>query len=233
MNDLFSPALIEDAMDYQEYRDLIDNLLSKGKVTGDFMDNNEDILHYTKMNISRMKRGDKTFKLQEEIKVVLAGLSEKWLWLIMTEGWCGDAAQIIPALVQIAAASPQIDTKFILRDEHPQIMDEYLTEGGRSIPKLICLNPETLKEIGNWGPRPEPAQQMTRDYKNDESLEYATYVEALHKWYAKDRYKTVQKELLVKMKSWALLVGSNIDRSCSMSFDVFMRHVFSVVEKTE
>jgi len=83
-------------------------------------------------------------------------------------------------------------------------MDEYLTEGGRSIPKLICLNTETLEEIGNWGPRPEHAQQMTREYKKDDNLDYETYVNALHKWYAKDRYQTLQQEILAKVKAWRM-----------------------------
>jgi len=203
MNKLFTPELIEKSMSYQQYRDLVDDLFSQNKVTGDFMDNNEAILHHTKMSITRMKRGDKTFKLNDGLKEAAENISQKWIWLVLTEGWCGDASQIIPSLVQIAEASPNIDIKFILRDEHPKIMDEYLTEGGRSIPKLICLNAETLEEVGNWGPRPEPAQQMTRDYKKDDTLDYDTYSEGLHKWYAKDRYQTVQVELLNKIKAWA------------------------------
>lgn len=202
MSQLFTRALLDAAMSYSEYRSLIDELLSQNKVTGDFMDNNDDILHYTKMSVTRMKRGDKTFKLNEELKTELNSLASEWVWLVLTEGWCGDASQIIPSLVQIAEASSSIKIKFILRDEHPKIMDEYLTEGGRSIPKLICLNADTLAEVGNWGPRPEPAQQMTRDYKKDDSLDYKSYTEGLHKWYAKDRYQTLQNELLEKIKEW-------------------------------
>lgn len=202
MNKLFSFDLIDQAMSYQQYRDLVDDLFSQNKVTGDFMDNTKAILHHTKMSITRMKRGDKTFKLNDDLKEAVKNISEKWIWLVLTEGWCGDASQIIPSLVQIAEASSHIKIKFILRDEHPKIMDEYLTDGGRSIPKLICLNAETLEEIGNWGPRPAPAQQMTRDYKNDDTLDYDTYSEGLHKWYAKDRYQTIQNELLGMIISW-------------------------------
>ncbi len=202
MNKLFTPELIDGAMTYGQYRDLIDDLLSQNKVTGDFMDNNEAILHYTKMSVTRMKRIDKTFKLNEDLKSAVESNTDEWIWLILTEGWCGDASQIIPGLVKIAEAGPNITIKFILRDEHPKIMDEYLTEGGRSIPKLICLNAETLEEIGNWGPRPEHAQQMTRDYKNDDSLDYDTYTVELHKWYTKDRFQSTEAELLLKVKDW-------------------------------
>ena len=202
MEKLFTAELIDSAMSYQEYRNLIDDLLSQNKVTGDFMDNNEAIVHYSKMSVTRMNRGDKTFKLNEDLKTALDQVTGPWLWLVLTEGWCGDASQIIPGLVHIAEASPSIDIKFILRDEHPLIMDEYLTEGGRSIPKLICLHTESLEEIGHWGPRPEVAQQMTRDYKHDDSLGFETYVERLHKWYAKDRYQSMQHELLSKVKEW-------------------------------
>lgn len=202
MSERITASIIEEAMSYQAYRDLVDRLLAEKKVTGDFMDNNDDILHYTKMNVTRMKRGDKTFALNDDLRAALEKISEPTIWLVITEGWCGDAGQIIPSFVKMAEANPHITVKFILRDEHPAIMDGYLTNGGRSIPKLIALKASDLSEYGNWGPRPAPAQEMTMAYKKNDDLDYKTYANQLHSWYAKDKYQTIQAELTEQIKKW-------------------------------
>lgn len=199
---IITPKLIEEAMSYEAYRQLIDQLLSENRVTGDFMDNNEEILGYTKMNISRMNRGDRTSKISDELTEALQSISQKWIWLVITEGWCGDAAQSVPTLVKMANLNPNIDIKFVLRDEHPDLMDAYLSNGTRSIPKLIVLNAETLEDIGTWGPRPAYAQTMTEDYKKNPTLNYMEYAKQLHKWYAKDKYQSVQQELLSLIQDW-------------------------------
>lgn len=193
---LISTEIIENAINYAQYRNLIDSLLKENKVTGNFMDNNEEILGYTKMNIARMRRGDKTSKINNDLEQAIKGISKQQIWLLITEGWCGDAAQLIPTIAKMAQLNDKIDLKFILRDEHPNIMNAYLTNGGKAIPKLIMLDAETLNEIMHWGPRPSVPQQMTIDFKNDADLDYATYVEALHKWYAMDKYQSVQNEIL-------------------------------------
>lgn len=202
MSALFTPTLIDNAIDYRSYRNLVDKLFAAGRATGDFMDNTPQILEYTKLNIARMKRGDKTFKVNSELQTALENISQKWIWLILTEGWCGDASQTIPALAKMAEVNSNIDLKFILRDEHPNIMDAYLTAGGRSIPKLIVLKAEDLKPIGDWGPRPAPAQSILLAYKQNPNITHEDYTKKLHKWYAQDRYRTLQEELLECVKKW-------------------------------
>jgi len=196
--------LVDNAMSYGQYRALINSLLENDKVTGDFMKNGKWILNYTHENNKRMDRGESVFEANTELRQLLTAISDQWIWLVITEGWCGDAAQIIPAFVRLAGLNPHFDIRFILRDEHPKVIDRYLTNGGRSIPKLIVLQKESLKEVGNWGPRPAVPQQMTMDFKEQDEITLKQYVVDLHKWYEEDRFDAIQKELLACFKKWTI-----------------------------
>lgn len=197
---VITPEVIEDSYTYRAYREMIDNLLEEEKTTGD--NHSEAMVHYTKMNVQRMSRWDKRIELKDSLVNELNTLDGQWIWLVLTEAWCGDAAQNIPAIVKMAEESDSIDIRFILRDQHLDIMDEYLTNGGRSIPKLICLDADTLEEIGTWGPRPEAAQNKAMEWKNDESVSKEEWAEKLHKWYAKNRNEELQKEFEKLINEW-------------------------------
>ncbi|MBF8963707.1 thioredoxin family protein [Pontibacter sp. FD36] len=190
------------AITYTQYRELIDTLLAENKTTG--TNHSEPMVEYTRMNAQRMRRVEKTTVLDNEMVDLMLSVQNKMIWVILTEAWCGDAAQTVPALVKIADASPLIDVKLMLRDEHPEVMDAYLTNGGRSIPKLIVLDAETMEELGTWGPRPEPAQQLFMDMKAQE-VPYKEFVEKLHGWYGKDRSKTLLQELKQLIPQWGHL----------------------------
>ncbi|WP_299987214.1 thioredoxin family protein [uncultured Pontibacter sp.] len=190
------------AITYTQYRELIDTLLAENKTTG--TNHSEAMVEYTRMNAQRMRRVEKTTVLDNEMVDLMLSVQNKMIWVVLTEAWCGDAAQTVPALVKIADASPLIDVKLMLRDEHPEVMDAYLTNGGRSIPKLIVLDAETMEELGTWGPRPEPAQQLFMDMKAQE-VPYKEFVEKLHGWYGKDRSKTLLQELKQLIPQWGHL----------------------------
>jgi len=192
--------LIEEAFTYNQYRQLIDKLLERGRTTGD--KDSEEIIHYTRMNVQRMKRQDKQISLNESLKEKLKNLGSDWIWLVITEGWCGDAAQNIPVINKMAEAAPNIELKFILRDEHPEIMDQYLTDGSRSIPKLVCLDAESLEEIGTWGPRPAVIQEKAMQWKDDPEISKEEWAEKLHKWYADNKTEEQQKEFEQLIEEW-------------------------------
>ena len=201
---------LEKAMTYPEYRQMIDQLLSEDKTTGD--NHSADMLHYTQLNVQRMQRLDRVTQLDPALVKALKGIDRPWIWLILTEAWCGDAAQNIPVLVQMAEVSTRIQVKLLLRDEHPELMDAYLTEGSRSIPKLICLTgsrqtgsrqTEDLQEIGTWGPRPVPAHQIMVEFKQEHPDEpYQKIAEAMQLWYARDRTNTLQREFVELLEEW-------------------------------
>lgn len=197
---IITPSVIEQAYTYEEYRNLIEELLDQGRTTGD--DHSEAYLNYTKLNNQRMKRLDKTVSIRPELQETIEELDRPLIWLVLTEAWCGDAAQNIPVLNKMAEISDSIELKLILRDEHLEIMDQHLTNGSRSIPKLVCLDKESLDTIGEWGPRPEPAQQIVEKYKDDPEVPYDEMSEMVQRWYLKDRAETVQDEFEEKLEMW-------------------------------
>jgi hypothetical protein len=182
---------------YLEYRVLIDTLIAQNKTTG--QDQSESMVNYGKLNLQRMQRLEKNTMINDELKVCIEKLNRKLIFLVLTEGWCGDAAQNLPIFSFMEKISENIELKLLLRDENIELIDQYLTNGSRAIPKLICLEKETLKELFVWGPRPEPCQQIMLQMKanNASSKEKA---EAIHLWYARDKSQTLQKEFEVLLK---------------------------------
>lgn len=181
-------------MTYEEYREMINSLLEEGKTTGE--NQSEQLVEYAKLNNQRMNRIDKKTALIEQAANVLKNIRRPQTWIVLTEGWCGDAAQNVPVIAKMAAASDKITLKLLLRDEHLDIMDAYLTNGGRSIPKLIALDDEANEELFTWGPRPAPVQEIMVDFKNNpDGRERKEVYQQIHKWYADDKSETMQKEI--------------------------------------
>lgn len=191
----------EQMMDYQQYRELMNRLAAEGRTTGPKQ--SEALGHYTKMNAQRMKRLDKTLQLNEALLQALDQVDEDWIWLVLTEAWCGDAAQNIPVMARAAEYQPRIELRLILRDDHPEIMDRYALHGSRSIPRLVCFRRSDEAELGTWGPRPAPAQQMVMDNKQAASPRpYSQLSEEMQKWYANDKTQTLQAELAEAIQQW-------------------------------
>ncbi len=154
---------------------------------------------YIPMSLQRSKRIAKTFKLSPEIAEMFANLPKKVNWLVISEHWCGDASQIMPILHGIAAASNgMIDLRIAYRDENPDLIDAHLTNGGKSIPKLIQLAAD-FGITATWGPRPAAAQKLVVELKAN-PIEGVDYADVLHKWYADDKTHTSQRELLELLK---------------------------------
>ena len=192
---------IENAYTYSEYRELIDSLLESGKTTGE--NHSEAMLHYTKMNVHRMNRIDKRNKLNPELTDALNNVNRQMIWLVITEAWCGDAAQSVPVIQKMGDESKNIQVRFILRDENLEIMDQFLTNGrSRSIPKLVALDARTLDVLGTWGPRPDEAQKLYDELRSDEEISFQILAERLHKWYADDRTLSIQNEFLPLIDQW-------------------------------
>ena len=179
---------------YAQYRQLVDQLLTEGKTTGPTQ--TEDLLAYARLNQQRMARLEKTVRVQPDLQAAVQHLAQRYVWLVITEGWCGDAAQLVPVLDAVAQASNgRIETRYLLRDEHLPLMDRYLTHGSRSIPKLIVLHADTLAEVATWGPRPALAHELVLRLKA-EGLSKTDAATQLHTWYAQDKTHTTQQELL-------------------------------------
>lgn len=113
--------------------------------------------------------------------------------LVLVEDWCGDASNTVPVLARLADEVPGIELRVLRRDEHPAVMDRYLTNGARSIPIVIVLD-AFHRELGHWGPRPTVLQQWVMDHKA--TMPKAQLYPEVRKWYARDRGQSTIREVL-------------------------------------
>jgi hypothetical protein len=184
------------AMSYTEFRGLVNSLLAEGKVTGN--DQKPDLIPYTEMNNQRMNRLEKHYMVSPDLKEKLEALQQDYTFLTITEGWCGDSAQIIPVIEKVAACSPRIRSVYILRDANQDIMDQLLTNGARSIPITICVNNTTKEIVWKYGPRPAAGFDIVRKAK-EEGKEMMEISEELHLWYARNKQADIESELLTNV----------------------------------
>ena len=184
---------LKNTLTYQEYRDLVSSLLAEEKSTGP--NQSEALTNYSMLNDRRMKRLDKTIKISDFTKNEFSKVTEAQTWLVITEGWCGDAAQNLPVINKIAELNSNIDLKLVLRDDNLPLMDLFLTNGGRSIPKLIGLDKDNTV-LFTWGPRPSTATKMVADYKAEHGALDAQFKQDLQVWYNKDKGVNTQEDMI-------------------------------------
>lgn len=185
----------QEGMTYGDYRVHTLNMLEEYHESG-----KEDLMHYTKMNEQRMHRLDKRIELTDAAaNSVNESCSTKWL--VITEPWCGDAAQLVPLFNLLAQAGEKVEIKHILRDANPEIMDHFEVNGSRAIPIIVFLDDE-YNVLAQWGARPAEAQEIVNQWKNqDPKPPYSELTTQLQKWYNKDKTATSQLELQKKLAS--------------------------------
>ena len=184
---------LQDSYTYQQYEDLMEELISEGKSTS--FEKDESLTEYSKLNLRRMKRWDKTLKISAEVEARIKACESKLLWLVISEGWCGDAAHSLPVMHKMAALNPNIEMKVVLRDQHESLMNQFLTNGGKSIPKLVIYNLSTKEVVADWGPRPVIAAKMVEDYKEKYGKLDIEFREQLQLWYNKDKGQNTAEEI--------------------------------------
>jgi len=186
-------SALQNSHSYTEYRNIVSILISEGKSTG--KEQSADLLHYSELNEVRMKRLEKTLKLDPEVEKTLQNLKSNQTWLVISEGWCGDAAQILPIIKLMSEASENIDLKLVFRDENEELIHLFLTNGAKSIPKLLVLD-ESFNLINHWGPRPEGAKNLIIEYKAIHGIVDEAAKIALQKWYLDDKGISTMKEIV-------------------------------------
>jgi hypothetical protein len=125
------------------------------------------------------------------LAAVPAGTKRKLL--VIAEDWCGDASNTVPIIARLASQAPGLELRVIMRDRYPEVMDQYLTNGSRSIPIVIVLD-EDFSELGHWGPRPTELQAWVM--ANRATMPKAELYPQVRKWYARDRGETTIREVL-------------------------------------
>lgn len=184
---------------YPAFIQLMKDLVGEGKYTGNVQ--GDDFMFWTKLSLQRLERWAKTLTITDEMATA-AKAAPSQLWWIITESWCGDAAQTVPVMEKIAEASEgKIELRFIFRDANPQIMDQYLTNGTRSIPVVIAVSNASGEELFHWGPRPAVPQAMMVNWKKDNQGKTLLDIEReIHSWYANDKGVTFEQEILALMQ---------------------------------
>ncbi len=180
----------------EEYQVMLSNYAEEGKTSGE---QKEDLIHYTKLNAQRSKRIGKTSVLMPDLVDSIQALPRQ-TWLLITETWCGDAANSVPVIAKLAELNSNIELRIVLRDQNLDLMDQFLTKGGRSIPKLIALDSE-LNVLFDWGPRPEELQKIYWDWRESENkIPYSEFHLVIQKWYNENKSFAIQTELINILK---------------------------------
>lgn len=183
---------------YNDYLTLIDEKIAHKASTGH--EQNQMLTDFTKLNRARMKRLDKTQQILPELEIITKEITEKQVWLVLTESWCGDAAQNVPVLEKLAEMNPLIDLRLVLRDDNDELMQKYLTNGGKSIPKLIAVSADLEKELFTWGPRPAAAQVEVKRLLDENDGFNEKVKEGIQIWYNHDKGISMQHELMELLK---------------------------------
>ncbi len=186
--------IIQEGYSYKEYYLLSEKLAKAGKSTS--IDDTEEFAKYAKLNVARMRRVYKTTAVNLVVKEKLNSLKNNQTWIVLSESWCGDAAQNLPIIAKIAEESNNINLKIVLRDNTLELMDQFLTNGGRSIPKLVAVDNDG-DVLFTWGPRPLEVQNMVLDNKTSKVKTYEELSLDIQKWYLNDKGQTLQNELLL------------------------------------
>ena len=158
---------------------------------------------YRKLNYQRSLRVQKTYRMPEALQEAVAAIEQPQIWMVITEDWCGDSAQTLPVIEAIASRNDQVELRILSRDDHPAVMEQYLTAGKRAIPVLVAFD-ETGRELFRWGPRPAAAAQLFREALA-QGLSKTEIYPKLHLWYGRDRGKTVSGEFLELLQQLAPL----------------------------
>ena len=117
--------------------------------------------------------------------------------LVIAADWCGDAANTVPVFAELAERAQRGELRMLERDDYPELMKKYLTNGSRSIPIAIALD-ANLRELAHWGPRPGPLQEWM--LANKAQIPSPQRYAFARRWYAKDKGKTTLEELLSRLE---------------------------------
>lgn len=180
-------------MNAQQYLAYMNSIISTPLEANDAPYNKADYMEYTKLNSSRQSRWLKTQTVSEDLKAVIQNIKSSQQWLVITEPWCGDAAHVIPFIMLAAKENSLINLTFELRDSEPFSIENYLTNGSKSIPKLV-IRDEQGNDLATWGPRPAGCQTLYTELKERQAA-FDEVLTAVQNWYNTDKGKEIQAEL--------------------------------------
>jgi len=179
-------------MDFAAYQQVFQHILFGSETMPPY--DQPDYMNYARLNWSRQQRWLKTGTLDPDLVKVVENIPQAQLWTVITEPWCGDAAHSLPFIHKLSELNPLIKVDYRLRDKPPLLIDEYLTNGAKSIPKLIIRN-EAARDLATWGPRPASCQRLYNQLLEEHAGPEQKKI-ALQQWYNADKGASLQKELI-------------------------------------
>ena len=184
---------IQKGINYLDYRLKVAALILENKTTG--TKQTSELVEFTKLNEQRSNRNEKQFVLSEQLSELFHQSSFNEYWIVFVEAWCGDCAQNLPAIYNIAKNATGVELKIVIKSENLEEMHQYLSNGSEAIPKLVRVEKESQKVLGTWGARPKNAQAIAEHWKkNKETIPKEDFEKELHLWYAKNRSQDIQRE---------------------------------------
>lgn len=157
-------------------------------------DKNDHYQLYYDLGLQRMQRTLKTYKTDAALQQQLESKNFTGKILIISEPWCGDASATVPALSKFFESYNEV--RIFLRDSDPTLIDQFLTDGSQSIPKVLILN-DNFEVMETWGPRPQYGLELLKKFKeNPEIYPKNEFYNDLQVYYAKNRGKDAIQEIL-------------------------------------
>ena len=185
-------SILEIGMTYDQYSELNKAYAKQGKTSGE---QKESYVGYTKLGAARLRRWEKLYKSEQEyLDEITSLVSPGEQWLVFSETWCGDAAHMLPFVHQWSKHA-KVPLRIIMRDEHPTLMDEFLTNGGRSIPKLVRISADGMV-LGTYGPRPSALVAHLAEWKSKAYFDYKEWTLFAQDWYNQDKGKSIESDFI-------------------------------------
>lgn len=184
---------LDNSINYSEYKRLMQKMVMDKFTTGNEV--TEANINYTMLNEKRMSRWDKKIEINDSDTTKIKEFNTQVIWLVITESWCGDAAHLMPVMHKVAELNPNISIRIVLRDDNDNLMNLFLTNGSKSIPKLIMIDADTFEVLDVYGPRPSIATKKTDKFKKEHGKLTPEFKEDLQRWYNKDKGQTAIKDL--------------------------------------
>jgi hypothetical protein len=180
-------------MTFEAYLSYFESIIEKKAEEQVAPYDNPDYFDYTRLNWSRMNRWLKTGQLTDTLKDIVKAIDTPQHWIVITEPWCGDAAHSVPFFEMISRENELITVTYELRDSDPFRINDYLTNNGKSIPKLV-IRDASDNDLATWGPRPAGCQELYSRL-TAEKADFEKVKTELQLWYNADKGKAVQQEL--------------------------------------
>jgi len=205
---IITHELLDNTMNYSTYVAMVRELLTQNQTTGIYISDTFWV-NITKRNLDRMDFLIESVELEERIVKKLEAYQIPLTWLVITEAWCIDSPESLAIVHKMTMLNPDIHLKIVLRDNPPNIIDNFLTNESRSIPKIICLDAESLVVLGTWGPRPIELQtklmlqaKMFSDilkYSKEKIEDHKKLINDIRAWYSAIPSYDIQREIIASL----------------------------------